>query len=106
MTVTVTVIFEDSDGKLLARQRFDIVNGRLLLANVASRIGAALDTLYYLDNPAWATSITARGYSERVFKDGDIVRITGTPVLPLDKYITNLVISASNALWPDHPKAH
>ena len=83
--MTVTVIFEDSDGKLLSKQRFDIVNGRLLLANVASRIGATVDTLYYLDNPAWATSITACGYSERVFQDGDIVRITGTPELTLDK---------------------
>ena len=97
----VTVIFKDSDGKLLSNQKFDIVDGRLLLANVASRIGAEVDTLYYLDDPAWATSITARGYSERVFHDGDIVRITGSRHSPELKYFTNLV----NALWPVRPKA-
>ena len=99
----MTVRFQDTAGKKLAEDTFELNNGHLHLASVAY-LGVAVETLRYVDNPAMAAAHHATGLSVRVFQEGDIVRYTGEPVLQLERYITKLASSASNVLWPARPK--
>ena len=99
----MTVRFEDIAGKLLAEDNFELINGSLCLAHVASSLGADVDTLRYVDIRAMAGA-RENGLSIRVFSDGAFVRFTGDPVFQLERYIRTFAFSVTNALWPARPK--